>query len=248
MFICCAVKSTRWPPWSGTYSGSLRSWNSTQQCNLPKLASDIHNSPDRWYFNGNFNVHRPSLSRRDEHWFRSWSHDNTMAFVCPRSEISIRNTRKSAYSLNSSTAAGDIIGFFLKTAAKEVQQRIDIIAWSLPLFIALPAFSVLIFSWCVKESPYWYVLKGEMRQAFESLCHFRKAKIVAARDLYHIYFFIIQSFKSPYLKGVCSETLLYLSMANHLIFLVTSRLDRPPLYQQTPNYCAYASPTTRYYV
>lgn len=38
------------------------------------------------------------------------------------------------------------------------------------------------------ESPYWYVSKGEIRQAFESLSYFRRTKIIAARDLCQIYF------------------------------------------------------------
>ena len=37
------------------------------------------------------------------------------------------------------------------------------------------------------ESPYWLVLKGRMRQAYQSLCALRKTEIQAARDLYRIY-------------------------------------------------------------
>ncbi|CAG8004806.1 unnamed protein product, partial [Penicillium nalgiovense] len=37
------------------------------------------------------------------------------------------------------------------------------------------------------ESPYWCILNGKMQDAMDSLCHFRKAEIVAARDLHQIH-------------------------------------------------------------
>lgn len=37
------------------------------------------------------------------------------------------------------------------------------------------------------ESPYWCILNGKMQDALDSLCHFRKAEIVAARDLHQIH-------------------------------------------------------------
>lgn len=42
------------------------------------------------------------------------------------------------------------------------------------------------------ESPYWCVSNGKIRQAFKSLCYFRRAKIIAARDLCQIYFARVQ--------------------------------------------------------
>lgn len=37
------------------------------------------------------------------------------------------------------------------------------------------------------ESPHWLVLKGQMRQAYLSLCRLRKPEVQAARDLYRIH-------------------------------------------------------------
>lgn len=37
------------------------------------------------------------------------------------------------------------------------------------------------------ESPHWLVLRGQMHQAYQSLCQLRKTEIQAARDLYRIY-------------------------------------------------------------
>lgn len=37
------------------------------------------------------------------------------------------------------------------------------------------------------ESPHWLVLKGQMRQAYLSLCRLRKSEVQAARDLYRIH-------------------------------------------------------------
>ncbi|ODM16479.1 hypothetical protein SI65_07986 [Aspergillus cristatus] len=46
---------------------------------------------------------------------------------------------------------------------------------------------LLVCIWKSVESPYWLVLRGEMHQAYMSLCRLRKTELQAGRDLYMIY-------------------------------------------------------------
>lgn len=46
---------------------------------------------------------------------------------------------------------------------------------------------LLVCIWKSVESPHWLVLRGEMHQAYMSLCRLRKTELQAGRDLYMIY-------------------------------------------------------------
>ncbi|PLN74792.1 galactose-proton symport [Aspergillus taichungensis] len=79
-------------------------------------------------------------------------------------------------------------GIFLGTSANLAVKDTGNISWRLQLGSAfIPALPLLIGVYFCPESPRWYIKKGAMRKAYESLCRLRNTKLQAARDLFSIY-------------------------------------------------------------
>ncbi|EAW09752.1 sugar porter family MFS transporter [Aspergillus clavatus NRRL 1] len=82
------------------------------------------------------------------------------------------------------TAFGIFLGFSANLAVKDTGK----IAWRLQFGSAfIPAIPLLVGVYFCPESPRWYIKKGNMRRAFNSLCRLRNTKLQAARDLFSIY-------------------------------------------------------------
>lgn len=81
------------------------------------------------------------------------------------------------------TAFGIFLGFCANLAVYDVGR----IAWRLQIGSAfIPAVPLLIGIYFCPESPRWYIKKGNMRAAFNSLAILRNSRLQAARDLYYI--------------------------------------------------------------
>ncbi|KAJ0426043.1 hypothetical protein BJY00DRAFT_272800 [Aspergillus carlsbadensis] len=79
-------------------------------------------------------------------------------------------------------------GIFLGTTANLIVKDTGTIAWRLQMGSAfIPAIPLIIGVYMCPESPRWYIKKGRLRGAYESLCRLRNTELQAARDLYYIY-------------------------------------------------------------
>lgn len=84
-------------------------------------------------------------------------------------------------------------GIFLGYSANLIVHDVGRIAWRLQLGSALiPAVPLLALVYLVPESPRWYLKRGKIEKAWESLLKLRKHRVLAARDLYYIYVQILQ--------------------------------------------------------
>lgn len=82
------------------------------------------------------------------------------------------------------TAAGIFLGFCANLAVYNVGP----IAWRLQIGSAfIPAVPLAAGIFFCPESPRWYIKKGRMRNAYNSLAVLRNTKLQAARDLYYIH-------------------------------------------------------------
>ncbi|KAL5357683.1 hypothetical protein BJX96DRAFT_145013 [Aspergillus floccosus] len=79
-------------------------------------------------------------------------------------------------------------GIFLGTCANLVVKDTGDIAWRLQIGSAfIPALPLIFGVYICPESPRWYIKKGQLKKAFESLRRLRNTELQAARDLYYIY-------------------------------------------------------------
>ncbi|KAJ6093285.1 hypothetical protein N7486_008574 [Penicillium sp. IBT 16267x] len=82
------------------------------------------------------------------------------------------------------TAFGIFLGFCANLAVKDTGK----ISWRLQLGSAfIPAVPLVVGVYFCPESPRWYIRRGEMSKAYESLCRLRNTPLQAARDLYYIH-------------------------------------------------------------
>ncbi|KAI9371895.1 hypothetical protein BJX61DRAFT_553392 [Aspergillus egyptiacus] len=82
------------------------------------------------------------------------------------------------------TAFGIFLGV---TANLVVMNAGDNMAWRLQMGSAfIPAVPLLLGVYFCPESPRWYIKKGRLRDAYNSLCRLRNSPLQAARDLYYI--------------------------------------------------------------
>lgn len=82
------------------------------------------------------------------------------------------------------TAFGIFLGFCANLAVYKVGK----IAWRLQIGSAfIPAVPLLIGIYFCPESPRWYIKKGRMRSAYNSLVVLRNSRLQAARDLFYIH-------------------------------------------------------------
>lgn len=82
------------------------------------------------------------------------------------------------------TAFGIFLGFCANLAVKDTGRY----SWRLQLGSAfIPAVPLVIGVYFCPESPRWYIRRGEMEKAYQSLCRLRNTPLQAARDLYYIY-------------------------------------------------------------
>ncbi|KAJ5287648.1 hypothetical protein N7478_003334 [Penicillium angulare] len=82
------------------------------------------------------------------------------------------------------TAFGIFLGFCANLAVKDTGS----ISWRLQLGSAfIPAVPLVIGVFFCPESPRWYIRRGEMGKAYQSLCRLRNTPLQAARDLYYIH-------------------------------------------------------------
>ncbi|KAJ5094113.1 hypothetical protein N7456_009974 [Penicillium angulare] len=82
------------------------------------------------------------------------------------------------------TAFGIFLGFCANLAVKDTGS----ISWRLQLGSAfIPAVPLVIGVYFCPESPRWYIRRGEMGKAYQSLCRLRNTPLQAARDLYYIH-------------------------------------------------------------
>lgn len=82
------------------------------------------------------------------------------------------------------TAFGVVLGF----AANLTVHKVGDIAWRLQLGSAcIPAIPLILFVYFCPESPRWYLRKGRVKDAYESLIRLRNTRLQAARDLYYIH-------------------------------------------------------------
>ncbi|KAI2055679.1 hypothetical protein LOZ12_000126 [Ophidiomyces ophidiicola] len=79
-------------------------------------------------------------------------------------------------------------GIFLGCCANLAVKDTGSISWRLQLGSAfIPALPLLFgVFWC-PESPRWYIKRGKIAKAYQSLCQLRNHEIQAARDLYYIH-------------------------------------------------------------
>ncbi|KKK25618.1 hypothetical protein P175DRAFT_0522673 [Aspergillus ochraceoroseus IBT 24754] len=79
-------------------------------------------------------------------------------------------------------------GIFLGTSANLAVKGTGDLAWRLQMGSAfIPAVPLLLGVYMCPESPRWFIKKGKLRNAYESLCRLRNSELQAARDLYYIY-------------------------------------------------------------
>lgn len=79
-------------------------------------------------------------------------------------------------------------GIFLGCSANLAVMNTGDISWRLQLGSAfLPAVPLVIGVYFCPESPRWYIRRGSIRKAYNSLLRLRNHEIQAARDLYYIY-------------------------------------------------------------
>ncbi|KAL4926250.1 sugar porter family MFS transporter [Aspergillus undulatus] len=80
-------------------------------------------------------------------------------------------------------------GIFLGTTANLIVKDMgDNLAWRMQMGSAfIPAVPLILGVYMCPESPRWYIKKGNLRPAYESLCRLRNTPLQAARDLYYIY-------------------------------------------------------------
>ncbi|KAE8348847.1 hypothetical protein BDV28DRAFT_152436 [Aspergillus coremiiformis] len=79
-------------------------------------------------------------------------------------------------------------GIFLGTCANLAVKDTGAISWRLQLGSAfIPALPLTLGVFLCPESPRWYLKKGLIRKAYQSLCKLRNSELQAARDLYYIY-------------------------------------------------------------
>ncbi|EIT76529.1 putative transporter [Aspergillus oryzae 100-8] len=79
-------------------------------------------------------------------------------------------------------------GIFLGTSANLAVKDTGAISWRLQLGSAfIPALPLTLGVFLCPESPRWYLKKGQVRKAYQSLCKLRNSNLQAARDLYYIY-------------------------------------------------------------
>lgn len=82
------------------------------------------------------------------------------------------------------TAFGIFLGFSANLAVKDTGR----LSWRLQLGSAfIPAIPLLCGVYFCPESPRWYIRRGEMGKAYQSLCRLRNTSLQAARDLYYIH-------------------------------------------------------------
>ncbi|CCG81374.1 Sugar transporter [Taphrina deformans PYCC 5710] len=82
------------------------------------------------------------------------------------------------------TAAGIFLGFCANLAV----YKVGAIAWRLQIGSAfIPAVPLVLGIYFCPESPRWYIKKGRMRNAYNSLVVLRNTRLQAARDLYYIH-------------------------------------------------------------
>ncbi|EEP82542.1 hypothetical protein UREG_07407 [Uncinocarpus reesii 1704] len=82
------------------------------------------------------------------------------------------------------TAFGIFLGFCANLAVKDTGD----ISWRLQLGSAfIPAVPLLLGVYFCPESPRWYIKKGKIAKAYQSLLRLRNHEIQAARDLYYMY-------------------------------------------------------------
>ncbi|KAJ5887994.1 hypothetical protein N7495_008035 [Penicillium taxi] len=82
------------------------------------------------------------------------------------------------------TAFGIFLGFSANLAVKDT----GALSWRLQLGSAfIPAVPLLIGVFFCPESPRWYIRRGQMDKAYQSLCRLRNTPLQAARDLYYIH-------------------------------------------------------------
>ncbi|KAL1987952.1 hypothetical protein VTN96DRAFT_1936 [Rasamsonia emersonii] len=82
------------------------------------------------------------------------------------------------------TAFGIFLGFCANLAVKDT----GALSWRLQLGSAfIPAVPLLLGVYLCPESPRWYIKKGKIAKAYQSLCRLRNTELQAARDLYYIY-------------------------------------------------------------
>ena len=78
-------------------------------------------------------------------------------------------------------------GILLGTSANLAVYQVGNIAWRLQVGSAfIPAVPLVIGIFFCPESPRWYLKKGKVRKAYESLLRLRNIPLQAARDLYYI--------------------------------------------------------------
>ncbi|KAE8387776.1 hypothetical protein BDV23DRAFT_174430 [Aspergillus alliaceus] len=79
-------------------------------------------------------------------------------------------------------------GIFLGTCANLAVKDTGSISWRLQLGSAfIPALPLTLGVFFCPESPRWYLKKGSVRKAYQSLWKLRNSELQAARDLYYIY-------------------------------------------------------------
>ena len=79
-------------------------------------------------------------------------------------------------------------GIFLGYSANLAVMKVGTIAWRLQFGSAfIPALPLLIGVYFCPESPRWYIKKGSIGKAYQSLTRLRNTPLQAARDLYYIY-------------------------------------------------------------
>ncbi|RDW86539.1 sugar porter family MFS transporter [Aspergillus mulundensis] len=79
-------------------------------------------------------------------------------------------------------------GIFLGTTANLIVKNMGDLAWRLQMGSAfIPAVPLLLGVYLCPESPRWYIKKGKLRPAYDSLRRLRNTPLQAARDLYYIH-------------------------------------------------------------
>ncbi|KAL4785668.1 hypothetical protein BJX76DRAFT_355888 [Aspergillus varians] len=80
-------------------------------------------------------------------------------------------------------------GIFLGTTANVIVKDMGAdMAWRMQMGSAfIPAIPLVVGVYMCPESPRWYIKKGKLLPAYESLCRLRNSPLQAARDLYYIH-------------------------------------------------------------